>query len=43
MIISLRDVTLRYLMVANRGRGLRFAEIVFLPYAETVPDGGRQG
>jgi hypothetical protein len=35
--------TLRYLTDANRGHWLRFAAGAILPYAETVPDGGRQG
>jgi hypothetical protein len=43
MIISLQDVTLRYRLLATRGRSPRFAVFGFLPYAETVPDGGRQG
>ncbi len=43
MVISLEDVTLRYRLLADRGRQPRFAVTVFLPYAGTVPDGGRQG
>jgi hypothetical protein len=43
MIILPEDVTLRYRLLANRGHQARFAETEFLPYAGTVPDGGRQG
>ena len=36
-------VTLRYEALAGGEHPLRFAVCAILPYAETVPDGGRQG
>jgi hypothetical protein len=43
MIVLPLSVTLRYQALAGGGHPLRFAVRPILPYAETVPDGGRQG
>ena len=43
MIVSFAQVTLRNTPFAVRGRMACFAVGGILPYAETVPDGGRYG
>jgi hypothetical protein len=43
MIILSVKVTVCYHPLAHRGQVAHFAVSVILPYAETVPDGGRQG
>ena len=43
MIILLEKVTVCYHPIAHRGQEAHFAVAVIVPYAETVPDGGRQG